>query len=109
MGIENGRKSSRRDFLIGASAMALLAACDAGSILQSEDQKEDKKNGPQMGDIIVPKESAVVEGAEVLSVSAGNVNPLNPIDIFNSHGMALSHEKFLSLSVRTVGKNTSTS
>lgn len=54
MGIENGRKFSRRDFLIRASATTILAACDAGSILQSEqDRKEDKENGPQMGDIIV--------------------------------------------------------
>lgn len=54
MGIESGRKSSRRDFLIGASATTILTACDAGSILQSgQDRKEDKENGPQMGDVIV--------------------------------------------------------
>ena len=50
----SAEKILRRDFLIGASATALLTACDAGSILQSEqDQKEKEKSGPQMGDLIV--------------------------------------------------------
>lgn len=61
------------------------------------------------GDIIIPKESTIVEGAEVLSISAGNVNPFNPLEVFAAHGMALKHEKVLALSSKTVGKNLSTS
>lgn len=61
------------------------------------------------GDIIVPKESAVVESAEVLSISAGNVNPFNPFEVFAAHGMALEDERFLSLALKRTGKNLSTS
>lgn len=61
------------------------------------------------GDIIVSKESAVVEGAQVKSISAGRVNPLNPIEVFTAHGLALWHEDVLTLSSKTIGKNLSTS
>lgn len=53
------RKISRRGFLIGAGATAFLAACDAGSIIQTgQDRKEDKEDGPRMGDIIIGNNEA---------------------------------------------------
>lgn len=55
MGIENGRKFSRRDFLIRASATTILAACDGEFIFQREQdrQSESLPNIPRMGDVVI--------------------------------------------------------
>jgi len=67
------------------------------------------------GDVIVTRDSTGIDefknigGVETLTVNAGNVNPFNPIDVFNAHGLALGHEKFLTASSAMIGKNLSTS
>lgn len=63
------------------------------------------------GDVFVTKESTGVDefkdigGVETLTVNAGSVNPFNPVDVFNAHGIALFDENMLNKSQTMVGKN----
>lgn len=63
------------------------------------------------GDVFAPRESTGIDefkdipGVEVLVVDAGDVNPFNPVEVFQAHGLTLSDKRVLNKSKEMVGKN----